>query len=64
MYSAEYLNHYARDRLNESRRYAENQRALPAFRQRLAYKLQALASWLEQGARAPQMDAPLTLERA
>ncbi len=69
MYSETYLKHYARDRHNESLRYAEAQRAAPSFRQRLAYKLQALAAWVEPKVKVsasdtPYGDAPLTLKRA
>ena len=66
MYSADYLNKFARDRHDESLRYAARQRLLPSFRQRLAYKLQALALWLEPEVKAEgsRANAPLTLERA
>ena len=68
MYPENYLKQYARDRHNESLRYAARQRAIPSFRQRLAYKLQALAAWLEPEtkvftAETPKADVKLTLER-
>ncbi len=53
MYSAEFLRHYARDRMKESLLEAQRQQALPPFRSRLARKFQALAAWLEPEAAPP-----------
>ncbi len=41
---------------------AERQRAVPPFRRRLAYKVQALAEWLEPTLRVPHTDLETDLE--
>ncbi len=64
MYSAEFLRHYARDRMRASILEGERQQALPSFRRRLAYKFQALAGWLEPDLAAPRAAPEPSLERA
>lgn len=64
MYSTDYLNRYARDRVQEAQAYAARQHGVPTFRRRLAYKLEALALWLEPELKAPRPERTPTLERA
>ncbi|CAA9566251.1 MAG: hypothetical protein AVDCRST_MAG86-1213 [uncultured Truepera sp.] len=64
MYSAEFLHHYARDRMRASILEGERQQTLPSFRRRLAYKFQALAGWLEPDLAAPRAAPKPSLERA
>lgn len=68
MYSAEFLHHYARDRMRDALLEAQRQQALPSFRSRLAYKFQALAAWLEPDLAVrpatPHADPELSLKRA
>lgn len=60
--SPEFLYRYAQDRIRETRLEAERQRAVPTFRCRLAYKVQALAEWLEPTLRVPHTDPETDLE--
>ncbi len=64
MYSADFLKRYAKDRVNESQRYAARQHDVPSFRRRLAYKFQALALWLEPELRVPRREPVPPLKRA
>ena len=68
MYSAEFLHLYARDHMRDASLEAQRQQALPPFRSRLAYKFQALATWLEPDLTAPpaapQVDPKGSLKRA
>jgi hypothetical protein len=64
MYSADFLKQYARDRISEAQAYAARQHRVPSFRRRLAYKLEALAHWLEPELKAPRRDPRPVLKRA
>ena len=64
MYPADFLKQYARDRTNEVQAYAARQRRLPSFRCRLAYKLEALAHWLEPELKVPRREKMPVLKRA
>lgn len=62
--SPEVLYRYAQDRMRDTHLEAERQRAVPPFRRRLAYKVQALAEWLEPTLSMPRSDLEPSLERA
>lgn len=64
MYSSEFLHLYARDRVNESQAYAARQQGVPSFRRRLAYKLEALALWLEPELKVLRRERTPSLEQA